>query len=142
MDKIFEEIDHGGDVGIEAWGGDTARVLENTTLGLFSLMVRGGVRVRVERNLAVSASSPEDLLVDWLSEVISTASTRGEVYGEVEIHSTGPNSAVGVVRGEPIDPGRHELRFDVKAATYHGLLFERAGAREGAGHHVRVVFDL
>ena len=138
MKQKFREIDYGGDVGIEAWGGDTARVLENATLGLFSLMVRSGVSPRVEREINVRAASAEDLLIDWLSEVIATAATRGEVYSEAEIRSTGPAAASGVIRGEPIQSGRHELRFDVKAATYHDVLFECTNS----GCRVRVVFDL
>jgi SHS2 domain-containing protein len=138
MDKKFEEIDHGGDVGIEAWGETTERALENVTLGLFALMTHGGVSARVKRELAVEAGSDEDLLVDWLSEVIAAASTHGEVYCKAEIRSSGPHSVLGVLRGESIDPARHEFRFDVKAATYHQLVFERGKS----GCRVRVVFDL
>ena len=138
MGKKFKEIDHSGDVGIEALGGDEAEALENATLGLFSLMARRGVSARVERVLAVDAVSDEDMVVDWLSEVITTASTRGEVYCEVRIERTGPHSVRGVIGGESIEAGRHELRFDVKAATYHGLEFERTGE----GWRVRVIFDL
>lgn len=138
MDTKFKEIDHGGDIGIEAWGESTERVLENVTLGLFSLMTHGGVSARAERELAVEAGSDEELLVDWLSEVITAASTHGEVYCETEIRSSGPHSVHGVVRGEPVDPRRHEFRFEVKAATYHRLMFERGKT----GCHVRVVFDL
>jgi len=125
-------------VGIEASGDDEVRALENATLGLFSLMVRGGVSARVERTIRVEAHSNEDLLVDWLSEVIATASTRAEVYCEVDIESTGAHAVSGVIRGEAIDASRHELRFDVKAATYHRLAFERGGG----GCRVRVIFDL
>ena len=138
MDRKFEEIDHGGDIGLEAWGESTERGLENVTLGLFSLMTRGGAAARVERELAVEAGSDEELLVDWLSEVITAAAAHGEVYCETEIRSSGPHSVHGVVRGEPADPARHEFRFEVKAATYHRLVFER----EKTGWHVRVVFDL
>jgi SHS2 domain-containing protein len=138
MNKKFEEIDHCGDVGIEAWGADARKVLQNVTLGLFSLMVRGGVSARIERELTVEAGSDEDLLVDWLSEVIAASATHGEVYCEADITRAGPNSVRGVIRGESIDPSRHELRFDVKAATYHRLVFDRGSG----GCRVRVVFDL
>ncbi len=138
MDKKFEEIDHSGDVGIEALGRDEAEALENATLGLFSLMACRGVTARFERVLAVDADSEEDMVVDWLSEVIATASTHGEVYCEVQIERTGEHSVRGILRGEPIEAGRHELRFDVKAATYHGLEIERTGER----CRVRVIFDL
>jgi SHS2 domain-containing protein len=138
MEKQYREFDHSGDVGIEAWGSTPAETLENATLGLFALMVRGGVAARVERELTVESVSDEEMVIDWLSEVIATASTHGEVYGGVRIEQTGPHSVRGVIDGEPIEAGRHELRVEVKAATYHGLVFERTGG----GFRVRVIFDL
>lgn len=138
MGKKFKEIEHSGDVGIEAWGGDEVEALVNATLGLFSLMVYQGVTARVERKLEVRADNDEDMVVDWLSEVITTASTKGEVYGEVWIERTGPHAVRGVIRGEPIESGRHELRLEVKAATYHGLELKRTGD----GCRVRIIFDL
>jgi SHS2 domain-containing protein len=138
MEYKFKEIDHSGDVGIEAWGSSETEALENASLGLFSLMVRGGVAARVERVLTVEADSDEEMAIDWLSEVIATASTRGEVYCGVRIEDTGPHSVRGVIEGEPIEAGRHELRFDVKAATYHGLEFQRTGEE----CRLRVIFDL
>jgi SHS2 domain-containing protein len=138
MDPRYREIDHSGDIGIEAWGRDAAGVLESATRGLLSLMVSSEVGRVVERRLEVSAASREDLLVDWLSEVIASASMHGEVYGDVAIERASTHVASGVLRGEPVDPVRHELRFDVKAATYHGLLFEESES----GFHARVIFDL
>jgi len=138
MEPAYREFEHSGDIGIEAWGQDNARVLENATRGLLSLMVRGEVEGKVERKLEVSSASPEDLLVDWLSEVIASASMHGEVYGDVEVERATAHAASGLLRGEPVAPERHELRFEVKAATYHGLLLEESGS----GFHARVIFDL
>jgi SHS2 domain-containing protein len=138
MDMRFKEIDHSGDVGILAFGRDEVELLENATYGLFSLMVHGGVSGKVKRELTAEAENNGDLLVNWLSEVIATASVHGEVYGEVEITQAGPHSVRGTVGGEPVDINRHELRFDVKAATYHELEFTRT---EG-GYRARVIFDL
>jgi protein archease len=134
----FVEIDHSGDVGVEAWGATPAEAIENLTRGLFGLWCRGRVEPVVERAIEVRSESIGDLLVDWLSEVIACAATRGEVYGEVAVSADDERSARGVVRGETIDPARHRLRFDVKAATYHGLVFESTAR----GYHARVIFDL
>ena len=41
MQKPFTEIDHSGDIGIEAHGADIGELLENATLGLFSLLCWG-----------------------------------------------------------------------------------------------------
>lgn len=134
----FREFDHGGDIGIEAWGSDLAAMLENAAMGLFGLVARGRVDTAVERVISVSSSSAEDLLVDWLGEAISLSGIHGEVYGAVRIDRAGEWFASGVLLGERADPSKHELRFDVKAATYHRIAVER----KEDGYHGRVIFDL
>jgi len=136
--RRFEEIDHSGDVGVEARGATLAEVVENATAGLFSLMTRAPVAPRVVRTVEVRATDAEALLVEWLSEVIALAATHGEVYGEVKVARATPTAAAGEVRGERVDADRHQLRFDVKAATYHALLVERVRG----GYRARVIFDL
>lgn len=138
MKKLFEEIDHSGDIGIDAWGDDFAEMLSNATLGLFALIRRTEPDPVVEREIRVESPSAEDLLVDWLSEVISLGGAHGEVYRSVEIAQVGEWFAEGVLKGEKTDTGKHDLRFDVKAATYHGLAVEEADGRIKG----RVIFDL
>lgn len=137
--RDFVEIDFSGDVGIEAWGDSQGEVIANATRALMGLMCRSRVEPSVTRAIAVSAETPGEVLVDWLSAVILTAASHGEVYGEVSVDSADDGSARGVIRGEAIDPARHELRFDVKAATYHGLVMQRSDA---ARYFARVIFDL
>ncbi len=136
--KSFREIDHSGDVGIEAWGGTVAEVFENTAAGLLALMVDGEVGISVERCISVTSGSEEDLLVDFLSEIIASASLLGEVYSLVRVTSTGRYFARAVICGQAIADRACRLRFEVKAATYHELVFEQTAE----GFHARVVFDL
>lgn len=135
--ESYREIDHSGDAGIEAAGSDIAALLENLTRGLFALQYRGRVMPAVERTIEISSPSPEDLVVDWLSEVIALCGTRGELYSEVSVRTTGECAARGVVRGERFDEASHEPRFDVKAVTYHNL-----SVRRDDGWAARVIFDL
>ena len=138
MGAGFVEFDHSGDIGIEASGRSLAEMLQNATLGLLSLFRWNPVGRSVERRIRVSSFSAEDLVVDWLNEVISTVGTFGELYGEADIEPAGEWYAEGVLRGEGIDADKHALRFDVKAATYHRLVVER----RPDGYHARVIFDL
>jgi SHS2 domain-containing protein len=138
LETPFVEIDHSGDIGIEARGRDMAEMLENATLGLLGLFYRGAVEPVTIRELDVVSSSDEDLLVDWLAEVIATIGTHGELYGGVEVRQTGEHFAKGILRGEKVDPAKHDLRFDVKAATYHGLKVTKTTD----GILGRVIFDL
>jgi SHS2 domain-containing protein len=96
------------------------------------------VESAVEREIRVASSSADDLLVDWLCEIISLAGIHGEIYGAVRVERIGEWYAEGVILGERIESAKHELRFDVKAATYHRLSVEK---RED-GYHGRVIFDL
>jgi SHS2 domain-containing protein len=134
----FKEFDHSGDIGIEAWGVSLDELLRNATLGLLSLLHWNPVEPRVERRLRVSSPTAEDLLVDWLGEVISMAGAYGELYSEVDVVRSGEWHAEGILRGERVDPEKHALRFEVKAATYHGLTVEKKGEH----YHSRVIFDL
>ena len=138
MTKQFQEIDYSGDIGIEAWGATRAQLLENATRGLFSLMTYSDVAATSRRAIHVVTDGSESLVADWLSEVITTAATLGEVYGEVHVRSCDEREASGEVIGEKVNPEKHAMRFDVKAATYHDMLLEES---EGMWHS-RVILDL
>lgn len=134
----FVEIDHSGDVGIEASGRDLAELLEHVTEGLFALLCRGTVIASNPRAIRVEANTDEDVVVDWLNEVITLAGTYGEMYGLVKVNRAGGGVAEGFVSGETLDAQRHDPRFDVKAATYHNLVLTRGNG----ALRVRVIFDL
>jgi SHS2 domain-containing protein len=86
----------------------------------------------------VKSVSASDLIVDWLSELILCAATHGERYGAVTIDRVNQTEVEATLHGAPVDAQAHELRFDVKAATYHGLELREAPGRLEA----RVIFDL
>ncbi|HET6348918.1 MAG TPA: archease [Candidatus Krumholzibacteria bacterium] len=132
------EFEHSGDVGLEVWGDTPAQLLSNATRGLCGLMTWSRVEPAAARHLEVRAETLADLLVDWLSAVILLASTHAELYASADVEVGDDGVARGTLQGAPVDAARHELRFDVKAATYHGVQVDRTGA----GYHARVVFDL
>lgn len=134
----FSELDHSGDVGLELWGATLPDLLENATRGLCTLMTWSAVDSVSSRRIEVQAANPQDLLVDWLSAVILSAATHAELYAVADVVVSDEGVASGVITGEPLDPSRHALRFDVKAATYHGILLEQVAG----GYHARVIFDL
>lgn len=138
MEDPFVEIDHSGDIGIEANGKDLPQLVGNLTRGLFSLMYRGAVEATTWVRVKIESPTIEDLVVDWLCEVITVTGTSGRLYSEVDIVRAGDFFVDASLGGEPIDPSRHDLRFDVKAATYHRLLVERSRGVLRA----RVIFDL
>ncbi len=134
----YEEIDYSGDVAIEARGATRAEMIENATRGLMGLMAWSRVEPVVERPVEAACADAGGLLVDWLSAVILLAATHGEIYSDVSVRAAGHDALRGTVRGAPARDHAGQLRFDVKAATYHGLQVEETGE----GWRCRVVFDL
>jgi SHS2 domain-containing protein len=132
------EIDHSGDVGLEVWGETREALLANATRGLCGLMTWSRIDPVVSRPIEVRAANPGDLVVDWLSAVITATATYAEIYAGATVESADDFVATGVLHGAPLDAARHQLRFDVKAATYHELLVEHTPG----GYHARVIFDL
>jgi SHS2 domain-containing protein len=138
MEGRIREIDHTGDVGLEIEAPDRRALFETAARGLLQLLVRGGVEGRVARSVRVKSTESEELLLDWLNEILSVADLHGEVYREARVIRLEDREVEGVLRGEPFDPERHEPRFGVKAATYH-----RYRCEEGpGGWRARVIFDL
>lgn len=132
------ELDHSGDVGLEVWGASREELLANATRGLCGLMTWSRVESVAMRRLEVHASNLTDLVVDWLSEIIRCVATHAELYPGATIDTAGDDFASGVLHAAPLDASRHELRFDVKAATYHHVLVEETAD----GYHARIIFDL
>ena len=81
------------------------------------------------------------LLVDFLSELLYRFDTRGWLsrYAELDVtEKDGGWSLQGTLRGERLDPARHEVKLLIKAVTYHGLHVRQADGEWTA----KVVFDI
>jgi SHS2 domain-containing protein len=119
-------LDHAADVGFRATGGTLEEVFCEAARALFSLMsdVRT-IRPRVKHAVCVRAESRDQLLVEWLSELLAQRELSGLVFGQFDVRIDGDESggytAEGVVGGEPLDPNRHRLGTEVKGISYLGL---------------------
>jgi SHS2 domain-containing protein len=74
------------------------------------------------------------LLVDWLNELLGRSEVTGRAYDEVRGLTVRDGGLAGEVRGKRV----RQWRSALKAATYHGLVLERAGRRVSAV----VLFDV
>lgn len=134
----YEVLDHTAEVGIAAWGRDLREAFVEAARGMFALMVDlDAVEERVTRRVAVTAEDREDLLVRWLNELLFLVDSEGLVFRRFEIERMGERELQATVRGERLDPARHQPLAGVKAATYHQLSVE-----EGPPARVAVILDV
>ena len=137
MDKEFEFIDHTADVGIRAYGADVKEAFANAARGLFSLITELDDIEEVEyRDTELTSSDQEDLLVEWLNELIYLFDAENIIFKRFDIINLDELRLRANVYGEKFDPLRHELKTQIKAATYHMLKIEK-----GDGFRAQIIFD-
>jgi SHS2 domain-containing protein len=122
---MYETFEHTADVGLRARAADLEGLFEDAAKALFSVIVVNLDAVRPLQEVAVRVEGldHEDLLHDWLDELLYTFDTRHLLFSDFEV-ALDAHGLRATARGEPIDPRRHELDAEVKAITYHGLRVE------------------
>jgi SHS2 domain-containing protein len=123
MHEIFE---HTADVGIRAKAASLPELFADAARGLFSVIVANLEAVRTSDEVAFQLADDgvEDLLHDWLTELLYTFHVRRMVLKEFDV-TIGAGGLSATARGEPIDLGRHEIDVEVKAITWHGFKLEQ-----------------
>lgn len=136
-----ETFDHTADLGLRVWGSSLADLLESAGRGLFGVIVsdRDAIRDVEVESVALEADSIPDLFLAWLNELIFRSETRHRVYGSFAVNVDAEGRRLeATLHGEPLDPDRHGLDHEVKAATHHALVVE---PRDG-GWFAEVILDI
>jgi SHS2 domain-containing protein len=135
----WRTFEHPADLGLLVDAPDGPSLFVEAGLAYFSLVCDVDRVLELERyELTGEAFSVEDLLVDWLNDLIFLVEGRGVVCSGISFAQWSPTGYAAALAGEPVDPKRHVLRSVVKAATYHGL----AVSDDASGWHARVILDV
>ncbi len=129
----YEILDHTADAAVRGVGATLEEALAEAARGMFSLMAElAEVAARQPVEVEVTADSLEGLLVAWLGELLTQRDLTGMLFSQFEVNVKQEGSSwrlVGRAWGEPIDPSRHRLGVEVKAATYAGVRVEKHNGR-------------
>jgi SHS2 domain-containing protein len=96
------------------------------------------VRPSEERAVSASGDDSTSLVVAFLTQLIQLHEPDGFLVREIRVRPLGspPTALVASVHGEPFDPDRHTARTEVKAVTFHHLVFDVPAGR------ARVIVDI
>lgn len=135
----FEIIGTTADVGVVARGATCEEAFVHAAEGLFSIITDlKSVDPADKYQVACEGISLEGLLVAWLNELIYLHDANEVLFKRFEVTYFDGRKMEVEAWGEPIDPDRHALGTEVKAATYH-----RAQVSEGpSGWEVQVILDV
>lgn len=135
-------LDHTADVAVEL-SASTLEGLYAAALQAFTDTVtdRRTVEPAEAHELEVEAAGPEELMVEWLGELVYRFDVDGLLFARADVRLEEADDGLRLAAralGESFDPDRHPLKVVIKGVTYHGLDVRE----EEDGWHGKVVFDI
>ena len=137
--KDYELIEHTADIGIRVRGENTKVLFTNAAAALFDIIAKSKPSLRIfpkKIKLSLAAESFDELLISWLNELLSLSAIKEIVFTKFTIQKLTNTILEAVVTGYT----RKNFIFgtEIKAATYHGLKFEKTPS----GWQAEVIFDV
>jgi SHS2 domain-containing protein len=136
---MYETFEHTADLGLRVRAPDLDALFAEAGRGLLSILLENpaSLEIRETVEFRLEAGTLEDLLLDWVQELLFHFETERRLLGRFEAKVSGTRLEVRA-RGERLELPRHRLAFGVKAATYHGLVLRE----EEGGWLAEVVLDI
>ncbi|MFH2137692.1 MAG: archease [Candidatus Omnitrophota bacterium] len=139
--KKFEIIEHTADIGLRAFGKNKKELFLNAAQGMFSIIADQKPKPKKgqpeEVKVLVTANNAEELLVSWLSELLSLADIKRGVASQIRITKLSGielKASIAFTRLEH----NYEAVTEIKAVTYHQLKITRVNNSWQA----EVIFDV
>lgn len=138
----YEYLEHTADAKFKAYGKTLEEAFENAAEAMLNVMINTSKVDCVQREaVVVNAPEIDELLVEWLSELLFLFEVDFLAFGKFEVESitekNGKFELSGYACGEEIDLGKHEIDTEVKAVTYNDLKVEE----NKNGYMVQVTVD-
>ncbi len=132
--KKYEFLEHPADIKIKSYGSDLAELFTNSALGMMDFLYDlQSVKITHHESIEVTGENLENLLVNWLSELLFLSDINNRAYIEFSIKKVDNTSVIAV-----LGSGMAVSRDDIKAVTYHDLQVIRV---ENAWEAI-VVYDI
>lgn len=135
----YKTFDHTADLGLIVTGKGREDLYANAAFAVFDIITDlGRVEARETRRILVEGDSLEDLLINYLREILYLYNGERWILKEIRVSRVDDHALEAEARGEPLDGRKHEIRKEIKAVTYH-----QAQVRQTkGGWEARVIFDV
>ena len=123
MERGFKFHDHTADITIECWAPDLIEAFEQAALATFEVILdTSTVKPLDTVEIKVTGTDLEELLVEWIGELIALVDINGQFYSKFHadhLEATLDGYVLeGRALGEKIDHEKHDTKTEVKAMTY------------------------
>jgi SHS2 domain-containing protein len=137
--KRYRIFSRSSELAVKVFGRSQAELFANSAFALFDLMTDvEKVEVRDQLPLEVEGADRDDLMVNWMRELLYLYQGSGYLLKEFQVREVKDNYIRGQVSGEKFDPDRHEIQREIRAVVSHQSWMEKTGEQWTA----QVVFEL
>ena len=137
--KYYKMLEHTADLGIEVWGPDMRELFIHAASAMYGLITDiSSVKPASLIRVSVQAQDRDELLKNWLSELLYYFHAKNMLLGSFSIEYLDDKSIISTAKGEEIDSKRHELKHEIKAVTFHGLNIKEEKGRLAT----EIIFDI
>jgi SHS2 domain-containing protein len=129
MDKFrFLDITT-ADVAFESFGKDLGELFANSALAMFEVMTSiKKVKRTIEKKVSEKGNDLQSLMFNWLNSLLLFVDSENMAFSKFDVKVDGKNFKLDArCWGEEINLKRHEMKTNVKAATYHQMKIEKSG---------------
>lgn len=124
--KRYRLLDHTADLGLEIYGRDLPELFANACFALFdNITDLSGVAGDASKTITVAGGDAADLMINWLRELLGLWTVDGLLVKSARITDMSETELTAKLLFDPYAPGRHFLRSDIKAVTYHNVTVEQ-----------------
>jgi SHS2 domain-containing protein len=135
----YKLLDHTADIGIDVWGETIENVFVHAARAMYDLIADiNTIKPAIPFSVIVTALDKDELLQNWLSELLYYFHTKDILLSNFCIESMTPASIDCLAHGEKIDLSRHKLKHDIKAVTFHNLHIRESKS----GFQTDIIFDV
>jgi SHS2 domain-containing protein len=126
MTKNYRQIEHTADIAIEVTGGDLKSLFINCAYALFDMLYQtSAVKGLISYKIKADGDTKEELLINFLRELFFKFAVYKVLLKDIKIVNLSDNEITADVTGEKYEEGRHRLKSDIKAVTYHNVKIEK-----------------
>ena len=131
----YRYLEHTADLYVEVYGKNLREIFENAAIAFYdSICYIEKVDKKIKREINVDGEDIQELLINFLNELLYIFEVDGFIASEINVDVGKKINAILV--GEKYQIEKHGAKYNIKAATYHGL---EINEKEG---YARILFDI
>ena len=138
--KKYRITKHQSELAVKVVGDSQADLFANSAYTLFDVMVADLDKVDCKEHipLEVEGTDRDDLMVNWMRELLYLYQGSGYLLREFQIREVKDTIVKAEVAGEKIDPDRHEIKQEIAAIAFHKSRMDKTGNQWTA----QVIFEV